>query len=100
MVPMIEPTAWPPSAGAPSTSTTVRPSLAASSAADTPAMPAPNTQMSAVTVCTWWRAGRRTMRVPGRSAAMGLDYIGGVPHPNVAFGQTVVTARGFLATGV
>ena len=50
MVPMIEPIAWPPSAGAASTMTTRRPSRAASSAAETPAIPAPTTQMSAVTV--------------------------------------------------
>ena len=62
MVPMIEPTAWPPSAGAASTMTTRRPSCAASSAADTPDMPAPTTQMSASTVGMDRRDGRRRVR--------------------------------------
>ena len=62
-MPMIEPMAWPPSDGAPSTSTTLRPSLAASSAAETPEMPAPRTQMSASTVLTARPAGRRMVRV-------------------------------------
>src|SRR5687768_9876764 len=46
-VPMMEFTAWPPSAGRPSTSTTFLPSAAASSAAEMPEMPAPTTQISA-----------------------------------------------------
>src|SRR5260370_13399490 len=62
-VPMIELTACPPSAGSPSTSATLRPSRAASSAADTPAMPAPSTQMSADTCRGVARCGRRTIRV-------------------------------------
>src|SRR5688500_11816223 len=49
MVPTIDPIAWPPSDGAASTTTTRRPRRAASSAADTPAMPEPTTQVSAVT---------------------------------------------------
>ena len=48
-VPMIELTAWPPSIGSPSTSATLRPRRAASSAAEMPAIPAPSTQMSADT---------------------------------------------------
>src|SRR5262245_50915864 len=63
IVPMIEPTAWPPSAGAASTITTRRPRRAASSAADTPAMPAPTTQMSAEMVDGSPRAERRSVRV-------------------------------------
>ncbi len=49
-MPMIEFTAWPPNAGKPSTSATLRPSRAASSAADRPAMPAPTTQISTSSV--------------------------------------------------
>src|SRR5262249_34245831 len=63
IVPMIEPIACPPSAGAPSTRTTLRPSRAASSAAETPEIPAPSTQMSAATFLTARLAGRRTLRV-------------------------------------
>src|SRR4051812_18089909 len=48
---MIELTIWPPKVGKPSTSTTLRPSLAASRAAEMPALPAPTTQMSALTSC-------------------------------------------------
>ena len=62
-VPMIELTAWPPSAGSPSTRTTWRPSRAASSAAETPAMPAPSTQMSADSCWVAPLAARRTTRV-------------------------------------
>ncbi len=60
---MIELTAWPPSAGSPSSSATLRPRRAASSAAETPAMPAPSTQISAETCRGAPPAGRRTMRV-------------------------------------
>ena len=63
MVPMIEPIAWPPSAGAASTRTTFRPQRAASSAAETPAIPAPTTQMSAVMVVAAACGGRRMTRV-------------------------------------
>jgi hypothetical protein len=63
MVPMIDPIAWPPSAGAASTMTALRPSLAASSAAATPEMPAPTTQMSHEMVVRSRAAGRRTDRV-------------------------------------
>ncbi len=62
MVPTIAPIAWPPSDGAASTITTRRPRRAASSAADTPAMPAPTTQMSAVTRRGREDGGRRTIR--------------------------------------
>ncbi len=48
-VPMIELTIWPPSVGRPSISATRRPSLAASSAAEIPAEPAPTTQISTLT---------------------------------------------------
>src|SRR5262245_25099374 len=60
---MIEPIAWPPSEGAPSTSTTLRPSFAASSAAETPEIPAPSTQMSASMVLMERPGGRRVVRV-------------------------------------
>src|SRR5580704_16125497 len=63
MVPMMDPTAWPPRAGAASTSTTLRPSFAASRAADTPAMPAPRTHTSATTVFAARVAGRCRIRV-------------------------------------
>src|SRR6478672_8204071 len=62
-VPMMELTAWPPSAGRASTRATLRPRRAASSAAETPAMPAPSTQISADTRTGAAPAGRRTMRV-------------------------------------
>src|SRR5690606_18754802 len=48
-VPMMEFTACPPNAGKLSARMTLRPRAAASSAAETPAIPAPTTQMSAVT---------------------------------------------------
>ena len=47
---MMELTACPPSAGKPSTKTTRRPRAAASSAAETPEMPAPRMQKSASTL--------------------------------------------------
>jgi hypothetical protein len=62
MVPTIDPIAWPPSDGAASTMTTRRPSRAASSAADTPAMPEPTTQMSALITRGLEDDGRRTVR--------------------------------------
>src|SRR5215470_7046221 len=62
-VPMIELTACPPSAGSASTSATRRLRRAASSAAETPAMPAPSTQMSAASRRGVEPAGRRTIRV-------------------------------------
>src|SRR5690349_431883 len=64
---MIELTAWPPSAGRPSMRTTLRPSFAASIAAETPAMPAPTTQMSASTSRSGPWLVRRTMRVPAET---------------------------------
>src|SRR5215510_1809672 len=60
---MMELTACPPSAGSESTSATLRPRRAASSAAETPAMPAPSTQISADTCRCAPPAGRRTIRV-------------------------------------
>src|SRR5579862_5607211 len=60
---MIEPIAWPPSAAAPSIITTLRPSLAASSAADTPEIPAPSTHRSAVMVVGTRSPARRMVRV-------------------------------------
>src|SRR5436189_641530 len=60
---MMELTAWPPSAGSPSTIATRRPNRAACSAAAVPAMPAPTTQMSTATSRAVERVGRRTMRV-------------------------------------
>src|SRR5262245_42320244 len=60
---MIELTACPPSAGNESTSATLRPRRAASSAAETPEMPAPSTQISADTCCGVPPAGRRTILV-------------------------------------
>src|SRR5260221_2856341 len=72
IVPTIEPIALPPKAGAPSTSTTERPSFAASSAADTPDIPAPRTQMSAFTFLSSRPGGRRTVRVfPGMEVMAG-----------------------------
>ncbi len=47
IIPMIEFTAWPPSAGKPSIRITWRPKRAASIAAETPEIPAPTTQISA-----------------------------------------------------
>ena len=65
---MMELTAWPPSAGRPSTSATLRPRRAASSAAETPAMPAPSTQISAPTPARGARA-----RWPAHDAGRGRD---------------------------
>src|SRR5262245_45972034 len=60
---MIELTSCPPSAGSASTSATLRPRRAASSAAETPAMPAPSTQISADTCRADAPAARRTILV-------------------------------------
>src|SRR5690349_14338304 len=65
---MIELTIWPPSVGSPSTRITLRPSLAASSAAEMPALPAPTTQMSALTSCGDLLS-RRTVRVSVATAS-------------------------------
>src|SRR5690606_23445867 len=62
-VAVIELTACPPSSGWLATRTTVRPSLAACSAADTPAIPAPTTQMSASSLRGGSSCSRRTMVV-------------------------------------
>ena len=63
IVPMIDPIACPPRAGALSTMTTLRPSLAASRAAEIPEIPAPTTQISATTVFVVAADERRTVRV-------------------------------------
>ena len=63
MVPMIEPTPVRRATVRHRRSRRVRPSRAASSAADTPAIPAPSTQMSAVTMVGEDWAGRRRTRV-------------------------------------
>ncbi len=68
-VPMIELTACPPNAGRASTSATLRPSRAASSAAETPAMPAPSTQISTSSAGKRWPRVLRTTRVAVRTAA-------------------------------
>jgi hypothetical protein len=72
-VPMMEFTAWPPSTGKPSTSTTFRPARAAVSAAEVPAMPAPTTQTSAATRQVAASARRLTILV----SADGKPFIAG-----------------------
>src|SRR3954464_11187364 len=62
-VPMMELTAWPPSAGRASTRATLRPTPAAATAAEPAETPAPSTQISAETRAGPAPAGRRTMRV-------------------------------------
>jgi len=71
MVPTIDPIAWPPSDEAASTITTRRPRRAASSAAETPAIPAPTTQISAVMRRGRVDDGRRTIRAV---AAVGITH--------------------------
>src|SRR6476661_8259381 len=77
IVPMIDPIACPPRAGALSTMTTLRPSLAASRAAETPVIPAPTTQISATTFFVAATDERRTVRVVMVSDMIGeqnVDY--------------------------
>src|SRR5262245_50755402 len=78
---MMELTACPPSAGSESTSATLRPRRAASSAAETPAMPAPSTQMSADTLRALAPAGRRTIRVAVAIFDLSAIMMGGAGSP-------------------
>src|SRR5690606_4339028 len=75
--PMSEFTHWPPRTGSASASTTLRPSLRASIAADRPAMPAPTTQTSADSSSAGSPAGLVTVLTFSSVSSWGIASPGG-----------------------